>query len=148
MPSEYAAGVFRQVFQCGGRQHKSRGDSIAADVVPPRLGGDVAGQVDKCRFGCAVVCASEISGESSDGGDVDDVSPFLPAHGGNRQLAQTDGGAQVEVESPVEIRDVEGFDVRVALQVGASHVVNQHIYPSVFIQGVFNELPAAFQVFR
>lgn len=148
VPSEYAAGVFRQVFQCGGCQHKSRGDGIAADVVLPCLGGDVAGQVDKCRFGRTVVCTSEVSGESSDGGDVDDVSPFLPAHGGNRQLAQTDGGAQVEVESPVEIREVEGFDVRVALQVGATHVIDQHIYPPVFIQGGFNELPAAFQLFR
>lgn len=148
VPSEYVAGVFRQVFQCCGCQHKSRRNGIAADVVPSRLGGDVAGQIDKRRFGRTVVCASEISGESSDGGDVDDVSPFLPAHGGNRQLAQTDGGAQVEVESPVEIREVEGFDVRIALQVGTSHVVDQDVYPPVFFQCLFYQAPAAFQFFR
>ena len=144
---ECPACFFRQVFQCGGCQHKSRCNGVAADVVTPCLGGDVAGQVDKCRFGCAVVSASEISGESSDGGDVDDVSPFLPEHGGDGELAQADGGTQVEVESPVEKCDVEGSDVCVALQVGATHVVDQDVYPPVFIQCLFYQAPAAFQVF-
>ena len=53
----------------------------------------------------------------------------------------------MNMESLVEIADIQIFDVFIFLQVGASDIIDQNVDPVVFFQCRPDQRPAAFEVF-
>lgn len=51
------------------------------------------------------------------------------------------------MESLIKITDVQVFDIFIFLQISASDIVDQNVYPLVFFKCQFGQCPAAFEIF-